>query len=295
MTFTERVCAELTELPIKKNCCRRALCAGLLLCAMRQPGGRVVLPCRRESAAEFAAAVLEKNYSKSVEKNVIGYHGHRQWQLVFQSPAASKLTAQLREDGADIDAMLHLSECEGCRAAFLHGLFFISGTVNDPQKSYHIEFVLPSEESADTVTNYLTSIGYPPRRIARNTGVGLYYKDSASVADLVTMMGSHSIVFEFYNARIKSDIRNNENRATNCVTRNIQKSIAASAKQMEAIGRLMESGKLDSLPEPLRETALLRYRNADATLDELKNLHHPPISKSGLSHRLQKLLDAAEE
>ncbi len=295
MTFTERVCAELMELPIKKNCCRRALSAGLLLCAMRQPGSRVVLPCRREAMAQFAVSVLEKNYSKTAEVNVIGFHGHRQWQIILPSPAASKLTAQLREEGADIDELLHLSECESCRSAFLRGLFFICGTVNDPQKSYHLEFILPSEESADAVTDYLSSIGYPPRRIARNTGVGLYYKDATSVADFITLMGSHSIVFEFYNARIASDIRNNENRATNCVARNIQKSVAAAARQMEAIGRLMESGKLDSLPESLRETALLRYRNPDATLDELKDMHHPPISKSGLSHRLQKLLDEASE
>lgn len=295
MTFTERVCAELMELPIKKNCCRRALSAGLLLTAMRQPGSRVVLPCRREAMAEFAVSVLEKNYSKTAEMNVIGFHGHRQWQIILPSPAAAKLTAQLREDGADMDTLLHLSDCESCRASFLRGLFFVCGTVNDPQKSYHLEFVLPSEESAEAVSAYLSSIGYPPRRIARTTGVGLYYKDAGSVADLITMMGSHSIIFEFYNARIESDIRNNENRATNCVARNIQKSVAAAARQMEAIGRLMESGKLDSLPEPLRETALLRYRNPDATLDELKDLHHPPISKSGLSHRLQKLLDEAEQ
>ena len=295
MTFTERVCAELTELPIKKNCCRRALSAGLLLPAMRQSGGCVVLPCKREAIAEFAKGVFEKTYSKAADVNVIGFHGHRQWQLVLPSPAASKLTAQLREDGADIDALLHLNDCENCRAAFLRGLFFVSGTVNDPQKSYHLEFVLPSEESAEAVSNYLSEIGYPPRRIARNTGVGLYYKDSTSVADLVTLMGSHSIIFDFYNARIASDIRNNENRATNCVARNIQKSVAAAARQMEAIERLMTSGKLDSLPESLCDTALLRYRNPDATLDELKDLHHPPISKSGLSHRLQKLLDEAEE
>jgi DNA-binding protein WhiA len=115
------------------------------------------------------------------------------------------------------------------------------------------------------------------------------------VGDLISLMGSHNIIFEFYNARIARDIRNNENRATNCVARNIQKSVAAAARQMEAIGRLMESGKLDALPEPLRETALLRYRNPDATLDELREMHHPSISKSGLSHRLQKLIDAAEE
>ena len=295
MTFTERVCAELMELPIKKNCCRRALSAGLLLPAMRQPGGRVVLPCKRESIAMFAREVFEKTYSKTADANVIGSHGHRQWQIILPSPAASKLTAQLREDRADINALLHPGDCESCRAAFLRGLFFVSGTVNDPKKSYHLEFVLPSEESADAVTNYLSSIGYPPRRIARNTGVGLYYKDASSVEDLITLMGSHSIIFEIYNARIEGEIRNNENRATNCVARNIQKSVAASARHMDAIGRLMELGKLDSLPEALRETALLRYRNPDATLEELRALHHPPISKSGLSHRLQKLVDESEE
>lgn len=295
MTFTERVCAELAELPIKKNCCRRALGAGLLLSAMRQPGSRVVLPCRREAMAQFASSVLEKSYAKAAEIHVIGFHGHRQWQIILPSPAAAKLTAQLREEGADMDILLHLSECESCRSSFLRGLFCICGTVNDPQKSYHLEFVLPSEESAEAVSAYLSSIGYPPRRIARTTGVGLYYKDAGSVADLITLMGSHSIIFEFYNARIANDIRNNENRATNCVARNIQKSVAAAARQIEAIGHLMEIGKLDSLPEPLRQTALLRYRNPDATLDELKDLHHPPISKSGLSHRLQKLLDEAED
>ena len=81
MTFTERVCAELIELPIKKNCCRRALSAGLLLCAMRQSGGRVVLPCRREAMAQFAVSVLEKSYAKTPDMNVIGFHGHRQWHL----------------------------------------------------------------------------------------------------------------------------------------------------------------------------------------------------------------------
>ena len=88
MTFTERVCAELVELPIKKNCCRRALSAGLLLPAMRQSASCVILPCKRESMAEFAKGVFEKTYSKTAEVNVIGFHGHRQWQLILPSPKA---------------------------------------------------------------------------------------------------------------------------------------------------------------------------------------------------------------
>lgn len=194
-----------------------------------------------------------------------------------------------------MDRLLHLSDCEGCRAAFLRGLFFACGTVNDPGRSSHLEFLLSHPVTEGAVTKELEALGYPPKRIERASGVGLYYKDAGSVGDLITLMGSHNIIFEFYNARIARDIRNNENRATNCVARNIQKSVAAAARQMEAIGRLMGSGKLDALPEPLRETALLRYRNPDATLDELREMHHPSISKSGLSHRLQKLIDAAEE
>ena len=79
------------------------------------------------------------------------------------------------------------------------------------------------------------------------------------------------------------------------MAKNIEKTISAATRQMEAINALMEAGKLDALPEALRVTALVRYRNPDATLDELVRLHEPPISKSGLNHRLKKLLEEAEE
>jgi DNA-binding protein WhiA len=103
------------------------------------------------------------------------------------------------------------------------------------------------------------------------------------------------MLFEIINSRIEREIRNNENRATNCVARNIEKTIAAATKQIEAINRLMETGKLQSLPESLRITAEQRYANPDASLDELVALHVPSISRSGLNHRLQKLVDAADE
>ena len=102
-------------------------------------------------------------------------------------------------------------------------------------------------------------------------------------------------MFAIINNRIARDIRNNENRATNCVAKNIEKSISAATRQVEAINKILEHNRLDTLPESLRVTALLRYRNPDATLDELVLLHVPPISKSGLNHRLQKLQEIAED
>ena len=294
MSFADSLREELSEVTVKKNCCRKALAAGFLVCAVRTSAARTTLRCRSESAGRSAADVLARLYAKTPDILPTGAHGHHYWDITMDSPACAKLVTALHTPHTDFDALLHLDACESCRSAFLRGLFFVAGTVNDPQKASHLEFLLP-QDVADATAAFLEGCGYPPRRIKRPAGVGLYYKDNTSVSDLVTMMGAHSIIFEYYNARIAGDIRNNENRATNCVTRNIEKSISAAAKQIDAIGRLMEHGKLDSLPEPLRVTALLRYRNPDATLDELKELHKPPISKSGLNHRLQKLLDAAEQ
>ena len=109
------------------------------------------------------------------------------------------------------------------------------------------------------------------------------------------MMGAQHTVFEIMNSRIEREIRNNENRATNCVAKNIEKTISAAQRQIEAINLLMEHNRLDTLPEPLRVTAMVRYHNPDATLDELVYRHDPPISKSGLNHRLKKIQDAADE
>ncbi|MBQ9784021.1 MAG: DNA-binding protein WhiA [Clostridia bacterium] len=295
MSFADSVRTELCELPIKKNCCRKAMAAGLLTCAERISGHEVRLRMRYESVASLAEEVFAKLYGKAPEIAQSASHGHRYWDVTLQSPAASKLVAQMRSADADWEALLNLDACEGCRSALLRGMFFVAGTVNDPQKASHLEMSLPDASVADAAACFLDACGYPPKRITRKNAHCLYYKDGGAVGDLVTLMGSHNIIFEFYNARIAGDIRNNENRATNCVTRNIEKSVSAAARQIEAIGRLMEHGTLDALPEPLRVTALLRYRNPDATLDELKDLHKPPISKSGLNHRLQKLMDAAEK
>ena len=295
MSFADELRAELCELPVKKPCCRRALGAGLLLCAKRDSGRRVLLRCREETVASLTADVLEKTYAKAPIVTLNGSHGHRYWDMELPSPAAAKLVGQLQAGECDLDAILKLSACEGCRSAFLRGAFLNAGTVSDPQKSTHLELLLPEGVGECALTSFLEENGYPPKRTERKGNVGLYFKDATSLGDLLTLMGSHHIIFEFYNTRIERDIRNNENRATNCVARNIEKSIAAAQRQMEAIGTLLEHGKLDALPEPLRVTALLRYRNPDATLDELKDLHVPPISKSGLNHRLQKLVEAAEK
>ncbi len=294
MSFADEVREELCELPVKKNCCRAALTAGLLLGAELRAGKEIAVRYRHETVATMASSTIRQQYGKSPDSVMTGACGRRYYDLTFVSPAAYKLLRQMQAEDADATHTLRFS-CDACQAAFLRGAFLALGTVNDPHKSYHLEFLFPNEERVSFFERFLDSVGYPARRIKRQNGVGVYVKDGASVEDLVGMMGAQRTVFEIINSRIERDIRNNENRATNCVAKNIEKTISAATRQIEAINRLMETGRMDSLPEPLRQTAMLRYRNPDATLDELVALHEPSISKSGLNHRLKKLLDEAED
>lgn len=294
MSFADDVRAELCAIPIKKPCCRRALTAGLLSCVRTCEGKQMTVRYKHEAVASLAMDMIARQYGRQPALTVSGASGHRYYDLTFSSPACYKQYLHMREAGADVEEIVGFS-CDACRGVFLRGAFLAAGTVNDPHKAFHLELLLPDGVDTAALIGFLSASGYPPRSVKRAGGVGLYYKDGGSVEDLIGMTGAQHTVFEIINSRIERDIRNNENRATNCVAKNIEKTISAATRQMEAINALMEAGKLDALPEALRVTALVRYRNPDATLDELVRLHEPPISKSGLNHRLKKLLEEAEE
>lgn len=295
MSFADSLREELAALPIKKPCCRRAFVSGFLLSANRESGHAVSLRCRYAAGVAPLCEALEILYAKAPEVTETASHGHRYTDIFMESSACARLTGQLQSEEADPERILKLSACELCHSSFLRGVFLSSGTVSDPHKDSHLEFFLRDGRGAVALSTCLSELSYPPKRIRRESGCGFYYKDSTSVGDLLTVMGAIHTTFDYLNTRIERDIRNNENRATNCVARNIEKSISAATRQMMAIDLLLSHDALEGLQEPLRVTAMLRYRNPDATLEELRALHTPPISKSGLNHRLEKILEAAEK
>ena len=294
MSFADEVRDELGKIQTKKPCCRRALTAGLLFGANIENRKLTTVRYRNEVASILAAELIRSLYAKDPEMTRSGRCGHTYFDLAFSSPALSKLLWQLSSPDADAESLLHFS-CDACRASYLRGIFLALGTVNDPQKSFHLEFSLPVHANSALLLRFLDDLGYEPRSIKRANGVGIYYKNGTAIEELIGLMGAQHTVFTIINSRIAREIRNNENRATNCVAKNIEKSISAATRQIEAINKLLEHDRLDALPSPLRETALLRYRNPDVTLDELVRLHVPRISKSGLNHRLQKLCELADE
>ena len=290
-SYADSVREELLALEIKRPCCKKALASGLLLTA-EQGDKCISVVCKSEAVAGFTAEEIRRRFGKEPERTNASAYGHVKWILTFFSPAARKLLAEMNSCEAE---SWSVGTCEGCRSAFLRGAFLACGTLNDPEKSTHLEFLLSDERRVACFKAFLSDFGYLPGVAKRPSGIGLYFKDGASVEDLLAIMGAGGISMEMMNLRIEREIRNQENRATNCVAKNIEKSVSASAKQMDAIEKLTVTGMLAQLPDSIRLTARLRAENPDASLEELRLLHDPPITKSGLNHRLQKILSEADK
>lgn len=294
MSFTTDVCEELIRLPLKKTCCRKAFLLGLMLGAGREED-QICARFYNQSLAELAAGLVGKILHVEAEPIPQMRVGRQTWILTVRAPAVLSF---LDTVDRGTDEPVHTAvgfRCASCGAAFLRGAFLGCGTVNDPHKGYHLEFLLPTAERAAFLGGFLQNTVGKPGRVKRGARFGLYYKSNGAISDLLYLIGCSKTSFDVTNVSIEREIRNNENRATNCVARNISRSVDASQKHRAAIEHLIATHRIDSLPEELRYTARLRMENASVSLLELSLLHDPPISKSGLNRRLTKLLEAAEE
>ena len=188
-----------------------------------------------------------------------------------------------------------LFNCDNCKRSFIRAIFVSCGTISEPMKGYHFEFNFKHIERARSFYKLLSDEGIEPKIVNRKGATGLYYKNSGAVEDVLTYLGSMRMLFEFINTKIEHELRNSINRGTNCVAGNISKTVQAARRQVETITVLGEEGYLMMLPDELFETAKLRLEYPTVTLAELALKHTPPISKSGLTHRMAKIIDFAEE
>lgn len=195
--------------------------------------------------------------------------------------------------------------CSECGRYFLCGVFLSSGSVGDPKRDYRLEITIPRDEDggtalADDLEAYLREIDLLPLRHKPSKGAGakntvLYLRQAEKVEDFLNYIGASTPAFEALNTRIHKQYRNEANRITNCETSNIDRAVNAAQKQIRDIELLIESGKLADMDDGLRQTAQLRIENPFVSLQELASMHRPPITKSGVVHRLRKLSSAAKE
>ncbi len=198
-------------------------------------------------------------------------------------------------DGEDRDGVKFSNfKCASCKTNFVRGVFFANGTVSDPCKSFHFEIKLKKKEQADVLYDFFSQNGIEMKYINRKNGVSLYLKKGDDIQDIMHFMGATKEAFEFANEKIKRDFSNMANRRNNFDYVNIQKTVAASSETVDAIKLLIKRGKINELPDSLKETAMIRLENPYANLEELASLHENRITKSGVNHRLKKLIELAD-
>lgn len=177
-----------------------------------------------------------------------------------------------------------------CKRAFLRGVFMGAGTVIDPRKNYNLEIVSSDGRLLEDLYELLQSLSFNFRHVMRKSKHVLYIKNSETISDILTFMGAYKAQMELINIKIEKEIRNDVNRTANSETANISKTINAAVEQIKAIERVEKYVGLDNIPEDLREIAELRLKHKDLSLSELGALLNPPLSKSGVNHRMQKIM-----
>lgn len=192
-----------------------------------------------------------------------------------------------------VKQMLVKKDC--CKKSYIRGAFLGGGSVTNPEKTYHLEFVNHTLEHAQDLSLLINSYGLSSKVIERKNSYVVYLKEGEQIVDLLNIIGAHNSLLNLENVRIFKEMRNNVNRLVNCETANLSKTVNASVRQIECIKFIKNTVGLKKLPLSLRQVAEVRINNSDCSLKELGEMMDPPIGKSGVNHRLRKIEQFAEE
>ena len=164
------------------------------------------------------------------------------------------------------------------------------GSVTDPEKRYHLELTTSHLAVSRETYALLLEMGFAPKDTMRTGNQVIYFKQSDYIEDFLTMLGAPVCAMGIMEAKVEKDLRNGVNRRVNCETANLTKVVDAAQEQLAAIRLLQRNGLLETLPAKLRQTAMLRVENPEATLQELAEMTEPPLTKSAMNHRMRKII-----
>lgn len=191
-----------------------------------------------------------------------------------------------------MNSMIINSLC--CRRAFIRGAFICCGSLCDPKKNYHLEFLCHYEDTAKELMKTINSFEMDSKTIKRKNYYIVYLKEADQIVQLLNIMAANKAYLELESMRVVKDVRNSVNRIVNCETANLNKIVSAAVIQRESIEYIRDTIGLDSLPEQLREIAEARLECPDMSLKEIGEILTPPVGKSGVNHRFKKIIAMAD-
>ena len=295
MSFTAEVKKELAGLEPLADCCKRSFAYGFLLYGKSFTARSV--SCTTDYAEVMQSFEKTIKETSGVETAVSQLKNGK---YVLKIPAAEDRKRIIEYFDHSVNSIsLRINrgvlEDDECYGAFLRGAFLSCGSIANPDKNYHLEFVVPNHNLSLDLLKILTDYGLKAKHILRKYSYVIYLKDSESIEDLLTLMGAVNSSLELMGIKIQKDVRNKINRQMNFESANMSRSIEAGLAQVEAIEIIEKKQGLDSLSDELKEVAILRRENPDMSLKQLGESLGVPISRSGVNHRLMKIMEIADK
>ncbi len=173
----------------------------------------------------------------------------------------------------------------------LRNAFLIGGSIENPQKEYHLEILTDTENFAKNLISILKSFGIESKFLEKKYKYVVYIKSSDSIALFLNVIGAHNALFKYEDEKVVHEINNNINRVVNCETANISKVVNTALRQIEIIKKI----GIENLPENLQEVARVRVENPEMSLAEIGEMLTPKLGKSGVNHRLKKIEKLGEQ
>lgn len=284
--------AVLAAKPSKK-CCKKSHLLGMLLFGQVFGSGEIRIVGENEHILDHAAGLLKSLAGVDVSsfRETLSNQGKI---AIKDEQICKKILSYFGYDKKELPSpytiLSEVFECENCRTEFIKGVFLSCGNVSSPRKSYHLEFDVSYFNLSRELLFFLKGMSFEAKYTKRSSHYVIYYKESDKIVDFLGLIGATKENFEYNNALITKEIRNNLNRLNNCEMANMTKQIQSASKQIEAINKLFATGGAENLSDDLLETARLRIENPEASLSQLAQLHDPPVTKSCVNRRLKKLM-----
>lgn len=277
------------------ECCTHALQYGLLLFCRGFSVSSVNMKTENEKVAHLYKEIIKYITGNEPElkcskagKYSISIKGKKERIKILEYFGHSGKELSLRINRANFND-------EYCYGAFLRGVFLACGTITEPTKNYHLELVVSHKNLCNDLIKLIEEMNLSLKYVLRKGNHVAYFKDSESVEDILGHMGAINSSLKVMEIKIYKDVRNKVNRRTNFENANLSKTVDAAVLQIRAIETIERIKGITYLGEELKELAELRAENPELSLRELGEMLSSPLSRSGVNHRLKKIIKISKE
>ncbi len=302
MSFTGEIKRELSGITPKKSCCEWAMLATLYALLAEEQRSELILKTENVTIARRVVILSRKLLNISPETQIRSNRSQTRKQIHLTVSGKENLDIlkyklKLVSEKADIfhsriDPSFSVSDC--CKRAVLQTAFLTNGFVNSPKKSYHLELSTHKKRVFSDLISILEEIGIDAKTIKRQNKYVIYLKNNELICDFLNIIGVKRGLFQYHEAKMEKELKNDINRQMNCESANQNKALDSALNQTKELMKLKKSPKAQTLSPVLLETMELRLSHPTLSLSELVKASPTPITKSGLNHRLNKLLQIAK-